>query len=79
MVRTIFAKTQPFKGTENYFTDSLLYQETNKVKNETLSDDIDSGNKADFESEEDTSATFAMEPLVAYLDDPYCNNAVRRC
>jgi len=40
-----------------------------------LPDDIDSGNKADFESEEDTSATFAMEPLVAYLDTFYCNDA----
>jgi len=40
-----------------------------------LSDDIDISNEADSKSE-DTPTTFAMEPLVAYLDDPYCNNTV---
>jgi len=30
MVRMVFAEMQLFKGVENYFTDSLLYQESNK-------------------------------------------------
>ena len=77
MVRTMFAEIQPFKRVENYFTNSLLYQETSKITKKPLPDDIDSGNQADFESEEDTLATFAMEPLVAYLDNPYCNNTVK--
>jgi len=34
MVRTVFAETQPFKGVDNYFTDSLLYRETSKVAKE---------------------------------------------
>jgi len=41
---------------------------------EPLHDDIDSGHEADSESEEDASATFIMEPIVAYPDDPDCNN-----
>ena len=31
MVRTVFVEMQPFKGVENYFTDSLLYKENSKV------------------------------------------------
>jgi len=50
MVRTMFAETQPFKGVENYFTDSLLYQDTSKVTKEPLPDDINSDSEADSES-----------------------------
>ena len=38
-------------------------------------DDIDSGNVVDSESEEDMAATFAIEPIIAYLNDPYCNDS----
>jgi len=76
MVRKVFAETQSFKGVENYFTDSLFYQETSKVTKEPLPDDIDNGNEADSESEKETTATFVMEPLVANLDDLYCNNTI---
>jgi len=31
MVRTVFAKIQPFKVVKNYFTDSLLCKEKNKI------------------------------------------------
>ena len=41
---------------------------------EPLPDDIDNGNEADSESEKVTLTTFIIEPLVAYLDDPDCNN-----
>jgi len=30
----------------------------------------------DSESEEDTPATLAFEPIVAYLNDPQCNNPI---
>ena len=39
-------------------------------------EDDDSGNEADSESQEDTPATFACEPIVAYLNNPQCNNPV---
>ena len=76
MVRTIFAKKQPFKGVENYFTDAFLYWEANKVAKEPLLEDDDSGNEADSEPEEDTPATFAFKPIVAYLNDRECNNSI---
>ena len=52
-VRTVFAETQSFKRMKNCFTDSLFYRETDGVVKELLPGDIDSGNEADFESEED--------------------------
>jgi len=60
---------------ENYFTDCLLYQESYKAVKEPLSNDVDSGNEADLESEGDVPATFAMEPIVAYLNDHDCNDS----
>jgi len=38
-----------------------------------LSNDDGSGNKVNSESKEDASATFILEPIIAYLDDPDCN------
>jgi len=46
------------------------------VPKEQLLEDDDSGNEADLESEEDTSATLAFKPIVAYLNDPQCNNPI---
>jgi len=42
-----------------------------------LHNDLDSGNEADSESEEDTPATISMEPIVAYFDDFDCNNLAK--
>ena len=67
VVQTAFAEMQPFKGMENYFTDSLLYQENNKPVKQSFPGYVDSGNEANSESEEDTWATFSIEPIVAYL------------
>ena len=46
---------------DNYFTDSLLYE-----------DDIDNGNEA--ESEDNAPATISIEPIVAYWNDYDSNN-----
>ena len=54
---------------ENYFTDSLLYQEDIEPLKHSLPDDVDSGNEAYSESEEDTLATISVEPIVAHLND----------
>ena len=59
---------------KNYFTDARLYQEASKTSKEPLPDGDDNGNEADAESEEDTPATLAYEPIVAYFNDPQCNN-----
>jgi len=76
MVRTVFAKKQPFKGVKNHFTDALLYQEANKVSNESLPEDDDIGNEADSELEENTPATFTFKPIVACFNNPQCNNPI---
>jgi len=68
-VQTVFANKQPFKGVEKYFTNALLYQETDKVAKEQLLEDDDRDNEADLKSEEDTPATLAFKPIVAYLND----------
>ena len=39
-------------------------------------EDDDSDNKEDSESEEDTPATFVFKPVVAYFNDPKCNNPI---
>ena len=70
----MFAEKQPFKGVENYFADALLYQEISKASQQPLPNDDDSGNEADLEFEGDTPATLACEPIVAYFNDPQCNN-----
>ena len=75
MVRMMFAKIQPLKKVENYFTDSLLYRENGKVIEKLLPDDIDSGNETNSKSGEDLEVSFDEEPIVAYLNNPDCNNS----
>jgi len=41
-----------------------------------LPDDIDSGNEAESESGEDTTVSFDKKMIIAYLDDPDCNNSI---
>ena len=60
LVQTVFAEVQPFKGVENYFTDSLLYQEDIEPLKQSLPDDLDSGNETDSELKEDAPATISI-------------------
>ena len=62
---------------KNYFTYAFLYQKASKVSKESLPEDDDSGNEADSESKEDTLATFSCELIVAYFNNPQCNNTIR--
>ena len=62
---------------EDYFTYPLLHKESNKEVKESLPDNVDSDNEADSESEDDASATLIFEPMVAYLDNPDCNNPAK--
>ena len=45
VIWTVFVEMQPFKGMENYFIDSLLYQESNKLVKELLPNDNDKDNE----------------------------------
>jgi len=50
-VRTLIYERHPFKGVENYFTDSLLYQNSLEADENTQPEQPDSGNEADVEPE----------------------------
>jgi len=48
-VRTLIAERYPFKGVENYFTDSLLYQDFVEADENSHPEELDSSNEADTE------------------------------
>jgi len=52
-VRTLIAERHPFKGVENYFTNSLLYQDSFKADENSHPEELDSGTDADTEPEEE--------------------------
>ena len=52
-VRTLIVERHPFKGVENYFIDSLLYQDSLEADENPYPEELDSGNEADSEPEED--------------------------
>ena len=50
-VRTLISEKHLFKEVENYFTDSLLYQDSLKTDEDPHPENLDSGNEADIELE----------------------------
>jgi len=48
-VQTLIAERHPFKGVENYFTDSLLFQDSREMNENPQPEEPDSGNEADIE------------------------------
>ena len=46
-VRTLISQRHPFKGVENYFTDSLLYQDSLEANENPDPEELNSGNEAD--------------------------------
>jgi len=69
-VKTVFASLQPFKGVENYFTDSIFYSDDEENDEEPIFH-VDDGNEADSECE---PVMATDNPLVIYLDDIPCNS-----
>jgi len=66
-VRTLIAERHLFKGVENCFTDSLLYQDSLEVNENTHPEESDSGNEAHTEPEED-ECLWKINPLVTSID-----------
>ena len=62
-VRTLITERHPFKGVENYFTDSLLYQDSVETDEISQPEEPDSGNEADTESEKE-ECMWELDPLV---------------
>ena len=67
-IKTVVAEKQPFKGVENYFTDSLLYQDDDSEEEPPV-EESDSGNEADTELEFKEGLIFNdIAPLVIDFD-----------
>ena len=66
-VRTLIAKKDLFKGVENYFTDSLLYQDSLEIDENPYPEEHDSGNEANTEPEEE-ECLWEINPLVTSID-----------
>ena len=52
-IKTLIAEKHPFKRDKNYFTDSLLYQDSREIAENPSPEDPDSGTEADAEPEPD--------------------------
>ena len=72
-VRTLIAKRHPFKGVENYFTDSLLYQDSLKTNENLQPEEPDSSNEADTEPEKE-ECMWQLDPLVTSIKKLDVNN-----
>jgi len=65
--RMLIAERHPFKGVENYFTDSLLYQDSLEIDENPHPEEHDSGHEADTESEEE-ECLWEINCLVTSID-----------
>ena len=70
----LIAKQHPFKGVENYFTDSLLYQDPLELAEDPTPEDLDSGNEADTEPKLEEECLWEINPLVTNVDKLNFNN-----
>ena len=72
-VQTLIAERHPFKGVENYFTDSLLYQESVETDEVPQPEEPDSGNEADTEPEKE-ECMWELDPFVTGINKPDVDN-----
>ena len=63
----MIAERHPFKGVENYFTDSLLYQDSVETNEIPQPEELDSGNEADTEPEKE-ECMWELDPLVTSIN-----------
>jgi len=73
-VRTLIAERHPFKEVENYFTDSLLYQDSLETDENPQPEELDSGNEADDEPEAEEECLWELNPLVTSINELDVNN-----
>ena len=67
-VWTLITEWHPFKGVENYFTDSLLYQDSLEMNKTPKKEELDSGNEADIEPEAEEEYLWELNPLVTSIN-----------
>jgi len=56
------------QGVENYFTESLLYQDSLKTDKNPQPEKLDSGNKADVEAEVEEECLWELNTLVTSIN-----------
>jgi len=73
-VRILIAERYPLKGVENYFTDSLLYQDSLETDENPHPEEHDSGNEVAIEPEEE--CLWEINSLVTSIDKLNFNTTV---
>jgi len=73
-VQTLIAERILFKGIENYFTDSLLYQDFLEADKNPQPEEPDSGNEADIEPEAEEECLWELNPCVTNIAKLDVNN-----
>ena len=73
-VQTLIARRHLFKGVENYFTDSLLYQDSLEMNKNPQPEERDSGNEANVKPEAEEECLWELNPLVTSINKLDVNN-----
>ena len=75
---TLIAERHPFKGVENYFTDSLLYQDFLEADKNPQSEEPEYGNEADVEPETEKECLWELNPFIMSIDklNQWCRRVV---
>ena len=66
----------PFKRVHNYFTGSLLYQDSLEADQNPQPEESDTGNEADVEPEAEEECLWELNPLVTSIDKLDVNNII---
>ena len=69
-VWTLITERHPFKGVENYFTDSLLYQDSLETNKNPQPEEPDSGNEVDTKGEQSSVKTEKTARKLKTKTDP---------
>ena len=73
-VRTLITVKHPFKVIENYFTNSLLYQDPLELADDPTPEDHNSDNETDTKQEPEEECLWEINPLVTNVDKLNFNN-----
>ena len=74
VVRILIAEEHSFKGVENYYTNSLLYQDSLEAAEDPSPEDSDSGNETNTELEPEEEYLWKLNQLVTSVDKLDFNN-----
>jgi len=72
----LIAERHPFKGVENYFTNSLLYQDSLKAYENLQLEEPNSGNEINVKPEAEEEYLWELNSLVTSINKLDVNNTV---